>query len=116
MQNDKENINNIKIENEEKNNIDKDVNNKNIIETNESLSMDDLLKYINGTENKKKKKKKRKKKKKLEEKEYNKIIIPEEKDEVYENFKSYIISFSENLEKNQKIKPHISQAFLDKLL
>ena len=116
LQNDKENINNIKIENEEKNDSDKDINNINIIEKNESLSMDDLLKYINGTENKKKKKKKRKKKKKLEEKEYNKIIIPEEKDEIYENFKSYIISFSENLEKNQKIKPHISQAFLDKLL
>ena len=115
INNEVEKNNKINIEKEVNNNSNKDINNNYIIEKNEALTMDDLIKYINGTENKKKKKKKRKKKKKLVENEKNQIIIPEEKDEVYENFKSYIICFSENLDKNQKIKPHISQAFLDKL-
>ena len=110
--------NNIKIikekENDEKNNNDKDINNKNMIEKNEALTVDDLLKYINGSEDKKKKRRKRKKKKKVEENNnYNKI--KEEKDDIIESFKSYIINFSENLEKNQKIKPNISQSFLDNL-
>ena len=110
--------NNIKIikekENDEKNNNDKDINNKNMIEKNEALTVDDLLKYINSSEDKKKKKRKRKKKKKVEENNnYNKI--KEEKDDIIESFKSYIINFSENLEKNQKIKPNISQSFLDNL-
>ena len=39
----------------------------------------------------------------------------EEKDEVIRNFKIYINDFSDNLEKTQKIKPVISQDFLDKL-
>ena len=110
--------NNIKIikekENDEKNNNDKDINNKNMIEKNEALTVDDLLKYINGSEDKKKKRRKRKKKKKVEENNnYNKI--KEEKDDIIESFKSYIINFSENLEKNHKIKPNISQSFLDNL-
>ena len=103
-------------ENEEKNSHVKEINNKNIIEKNEALTVDDLLKYINGSNDKKKKKRKRRKKKKIEENtniNYNKI--KEEKDDVIESFKSYIINFSENLEKNQKIKPNISQSFLDKL-
>ena len=123
INNENENIkikanNNIKIikekENDEKNNNDKDINNKNMIEKNEALTVDDLLKYINGSEDKKKKKRKRKKKKKVEENNnYNKI--KEEKDDIIESFKSYIINFSENLEKNHKIKPNISQSFLDNL-
>ena len=111
--------NNIKNKNEkennEKNNNDKEVNNENIVEKSEALTVDDLLKYINGTEDKKKRKRKRKKKKKVEDNKNFNYKIKEEKDDVIENFKSYIINFSENLEKNQKIKPNISQSFLDKL-
>ena len=81
---------------------------------NENMTVEDLIKFINGTESKKKKKKKRKKKKKEQ-----KINIDnseyEEKDEVIKNFKIYITNFSENLEKTDKIKPIISQEFLDKL-
>ena len=97
-----------------------DINNKIkiLIEKNESLTVEDLLKYINGNDNKKKKKKKRRKKKKIEEnKNINNINIQiEEKDGVVENFKSYIIDSYENIDKNQKIKPNLSQAFLDKLI
>jgi predicted N-acyltransferase len=97
-----------------------DINNKIkiLIEKNESLTVEDLLKYINGNDNKKKKKKKRRKKKKTEEnKNINNIDIQiEEKDGVVENFKSYIIDSYENTDKNQKIKPNLSQAFLDKLI
>ena len=81
---------------------------------NENMTVEDLIKFINGTESKKKKKKKRKKKKKEQ-----KINIDnseyEEKDEVIKNFKIYITNFSENLGKTDKIKPIISQEFLDKL-
>jgi len=112
--NEKNNINKIKKENDEKNNSDKDVNDKSIMERNEYLTVDDLLKYINGSDDKKKKKKKRKKKKKVEENK-NDNKKTEEKDDIIESFKSYIINFSANLEKNQKIKPNISQSFLDKL-
>ena len=110
--NEKIQINKIRKEKYIKNCSDEDVNNNNIIEKNDSLTVEDLLKYINDSDNKKKKKKKRKKKKKLEEK--NKDDF-EEKDDLIESFKSYIINISENLEKHQKIKPNISQAFLDKL-
>jgi len=119
-ENHNENINKINIEKEEKNNQDMDINNKIkiLIEKNESLTVEDLLKYINGNDNKKKKKKKRRKKKKIEEnKNINNINIQiEEKDGVVENFKSYIIDSYENIDKNQKIKPNLSQAFLDKLI
>ena len=111
--NEKIHINNIIKEKDKKNNSDEDVNQNNIKERSEYLTVEDLLKYINGSEVKKKKKRKRKKKKKIEEKNNNKNF--EEKDEIIESFKSYIINFSENLEKNQKIKPNISQSFLDKL-
>ena len=118
IQRENEEINNNEKINKEnkKENEEKNSNDKNIIEKNEALTVDDLLKYINGSDDKKKKKRKRRKKKKVEENtntNYNKI--KEEKDDVIESFKSYIINFSENLEKNQKIKPNISQSFLDKL-
>ena len=62
----------------------------------------------------KKKKKKRKKKAKVEqinkEDKDNNII-----DDVFENFKSNLIHFSDNLEKVKKIKPKISEAFIEKL-
>ena len=118
IQRENEEINNNEKINKEnkKESEEKNSNDKNIIEKNEALTVDDLLKYINGSDDKKKKKRKRRKKKKVEDNtnmNYNKI--KEEKDDVIESFKSYIINFSENLEKNQKIKPNISQSFLDKL-
>ena len=92
---------------------------ENII-NNENITVEELIKYINGSENKKKKKKKRKKKKKTSINNINNINNTdnseyEEKDEVIKSFKLYITNFSENLEKTQKIKPIISQEFLDKL-
>ena len=76
--------------------------------------MEDLIKYINGNNNKKKKKKKRKKKKKIkvEEEKDNKII---EKDIVFENFKLNLINYTNNLRKVKKVKPKISNDFLEKL-
>ena len=80
------------------------------------VSLEELVKYINSSDNKKKKKKKRKKKKKVEEhKDNNTDKEIEEKDDVILNFKSYIINYSDNLEIIEKIKPKISKSFLDKL-
>ena len=123
--NEKKNINSI-IEEKNKNkssnnNInDNDKNAKNNFENKveKYSNIEDLVKYINGNENKKKRKKKKKKKTKVnqmkkaeEEKENNKI----EKDEVFENFKSNLIKFSDSLVKVKKIKPKISEAFIEKL-
>ena len=77
-----------------------------------------MVNYINGNDNKKKRKKKRKKKtkvsqKKVDEEEKEDNII--EKDEIFENFKLSLINFTANLEKVKKIKPKISEAFLEKL-
>ena len=62
----------------------------------------------------KKEKRKGKKKAKVEqinnEDKDNNII-----DDVFENFKSNLIHFSDNLEKVKKIKPKISEAFIEKL-
>ena len=106
--------------NNNNNNNTNDKNSKNNIENKAEKysNIEDLVKYINGNDNKKKRKKKRKKKTKVsqqkvneEEKEENII----EKDEVFENFKSSLINFTANLEKVKKIKPKISEAFLEKL-
>ena len=117
---------NIKENNEENNKEEIEENNKieENIKNNEPITVEDLIKFINGNENKKKKKKKRRKKKKVTKNDNNEndnIINDnnnsdfEEKDEVIRNFKIYINDFSDNLEKTQKIKPVISQDFLDKL-
>ena len=103
--------------NNSKNNIDsKNKDKKNNQEKPENYSdLEELMEYINGSDNKKKKKKKRKKKSKVKnnnEKTENIII---EKDIVFENFKSNLISFSNNLKKFKKIKPNISDAFIAKL-
>ena len=109
-----EKINNKIIkENEEKKNSDNENEEK-------PVSLEELVKYINSSDNKKKKKKKRKKKKKVEEHKDNNTDNNtdkeiEEKDDVIINFKSYIINYSDNLEIIEKIKPKISKSFLDKL-
>ena len=106
--------NNIKNSND--NNVKVDKSNENKIENYSNI--EDLINYINGSDNKKKRKKKRKKKaktakEKIKEEEKENVFI--EKDDVYENFKSNIINFTDNLEKVKKIKPKISEAFLEQL-
>ena len=83
-------------------------------DTQNYLNLEDLIKYINGNNNKKKRRKKRRKKKKIkvEEEKDNKII---EKDIVFENFKSNLINYTNNLQKVKKVKPKISKDFLEKL-
>lgn len=112
----KENNNNNSINEEisqKKNNDNKIKNDKNITENKiENYSnIEDLVKYINGSDNKKKRKKKKKKKAKVNKEK----IIEEEKDDVYENFKTNLINYTKNLEKGKKVKPKISDAFLEKL-
>ena len=106
-------------ENGNKNNNDNNINNNNHENKIENYSnIEDLVNYINGSDIKKKKKKKRKKKTKvaqvklMEEKKDNNSF---EKDDVFENFKTNIINFTNNLEKVKKVKPKISDAFLERL-
>ena len=113
-----DNKQNVNLENISKNNSDNNinVNKKSVEEKPQNLNLVDLMIYINGGDNKKKKKKKRKKKAKVKiEKEEKKEDIEIEKDIVFENFKSNLIKFSENLKNFKKIKPKISDAFLEKL-
>ncbi len=109
----------IKKNNKENNNI----KNSNENKIDNYSNIEDLIKYINGTDKKKKRKKRRRKKAKVnknkikeeEEKEKEMENNALEKDDVYENFKINIINFTKNLEKIKKIKPVISEAFLEKL-
>ena len=81
-------------------------------------NIEDLVNYINGSDNKKKRKKKRKKKTKV-----SKAIIVEEakdninneRDDVYESFKADLINYTNNLKKVKKIIPKITDAFIEKL-
>jgi len=82
------------------------------------LNIEDLVAYINGNNNKKKRKKKHKKKAKVSKAtivEGDKDNINDEKDEVYEKFKTDLTNYTINLKKIKKIKPKISDAFLEKL-
>ena len=102
------NENIIKNSNDNNKNIINNVNNdkNNIDNKAEKYSnIEDLVNYINGSDKKKKKKKKRKKK--------TKVII--EEDDVFESFKMNLIKFSDSLQNVKKIKPKISDAFLEKL-
>lgn len=81
-------------------------------------NIEDLVNYINGSDNKKKRKKKRKKKAKVSKvtiEEEDKDNINNEKDDVYENFKKDITNYTNNLKKVKKIIPKISDAFIEKL-
>ncbi len=104
------------LENISKNNNDKINKNNNEEKPKNFSDIEDLVEYINGNDNKKKRKKKRKKKTKVkiveEEKKEN---IEIEKDVVFENFKTNLIDFTENMKNFKKIKPKISEAFLEKL-
>ena len=82
------------------------------------LNIEDLVAYINGNNNKKKRKKKHKKKAKVSKAtivEGDKDNINDEKDDVYEKFKTDLTNYTNNLKKIKKIKPKISDAFLEKL-
>lgn len=82
------------------------------------LNIEDLVAYINGNNNKKKRKKKHKKKAKLSKAtivEEDKDKKNDEKDDVYENFKTDLTNYTNNLKKVKKIKPKISDAFIEKL-
>ena len=82
------------------------------------LNIEDLVAYINGNNNKKKRKKKHKKKAKVSKAtivEEVKDNINDEKDDVYEKFKTDLTNYTNNLKKVKKIKPKISDAFLEKL-
>ena len=116
---------NIKNENIKEKNIinnnESDQNNSKNIEKNKKnySNLEELMEYINGNDNKKKKKKRRKKKSKVANKNHKIEKIENvgiERDIVFENFKSNLINFSDNLNKEiKKIKPIISDAFIEKL-
>ena len=110
------NSNNENNKDTSKNNNDKQLNKKNNEEKTQHFSdLEDLVEYINGNNNKKKRKKKRKKKSKAKIVEEEEKDMETEKDVVYENFKLNLISFSESLKNFKKIKPKISESFLEKL-
>ena len=111
---------NIKEKNIINNNESEQNNSKNIEENKQNYSnIEELMEYINGNDNKKKKKKRRKKKSKVANKNHKIEKIENvgiERDIVFENFKSNLINFSDNLNKEiKKIKPIISDAFIEKL-
>lgn len=81
---------------------------------NSYTNIEDLVKYINGNDNKKKNKKKRKKRRKN--KKVEKVaIVEKEVDQVFEDFKANLKYFSDNLINCKKIIPNLSPAFLEKL-
>ena len=101
-------------------NSNKNKKNSNIIENKVEhySNIEDLVNYINGSDNKKKRKKKRKKKakvSKVELVEEDKDNINNERDDVYENFKTDLTNYTNNLKKVKKIIPKISDAFIEKL-
>ena len=111
---------NIKEKNIINNNESEQNNSKNIEKNKKNYSnLEELMEYINGNDNKKKKKKRRKKKSKVANKNHKIEKIENvgiERDIVFENFKSNLINFSDNLNKEiKKIKPIISDAFIEKL-
>ena len=95
--------------------------NENKIDNNFS-NIEDLVNYINGSDNKKKKKRKKKKKQKvqkvnnIEERKDNDIENNiNEIDDVFENFKLNLINFTDKMRNVKKIKPIISEEFLEKI-
>ena len=90
-------------------------NEKNI----DKLNIDELVEYINSKEDVKTKKKKKKKKKNKDNKKENDKIKTEswedENDEVVEEFQEYITKHSINNGEIKKIKPCISQEWINSL-
>ena len=121
-----ENNDNNNIESNEDNNnnskknknikVDNNIDNSNLIQ---NLNIDDLVNYINETDNKDiKKKKKKKKKGKKQEKNIIKEDIENnyvEEDLVFLNFKRSLEEFTKNALYTKKIKPKYSEEFLKRL-
>lgn len=118
----KENINindnhkdNNKSKNKGKNNSKKNENNLENNNLIQNLNLDDLVNYINESDNKEKKKKKKKKKGKKKqnlEKEESKYV---EEDLVILDYKKSLEEYSNNIIQTKKIKPNYSKEFLKKL-
>ena len=122
---DKENINNNNDDNYKNNkkskNKGKNKNKKNEINSEknnliQNLNIDDLVNYINESDNKEKKKKKKKKKgkkkqKDLEKEESNYV----EEDLVIIDYKKSLEEYTNNIIQTKKIKPKYSEEFLKKL-
>jgi len=128
---DKENINNYnnnnknndenykdnkKVKNKGKNKSKKKENNSENNNLIQNLNLDDLVNYINESDNKEKKKKKKKKKGKKKqknmEKEESKYV---EEDLIILDYKKSLEEYSNNIIKTKKIKPKYSEEFLKKL-
>ena len=118
----KENINindnhkdNNKSKNKGKNNSKKNENNLENNNLIQNLNLDDLVNYINESDNKEKKKKKKKKKGKKKqnlEKEESKYV---EEDLVILDYKKSLEEYSNNIIQTKKIKPNYSKEFLKRL-
>ena len=124
---DKENINsnnnnddnckdNKKSKNKRKNKNKKNENNSENNNLIQNLNLDDLVNYINESDNKEKKKKKKKKKgkkkqKDLEKEESNYV----EEDLIILDYKKSLEEYSNNIIHTKKIKPKYSEEFLKKL-
>ena len=106
---------NIREENKIVNKCNEEKNKEEEIKNIENYDNDELINYINENSDTKKRKKKKRKKKtkdKLEEKE---IKIIEEDDVIISNFKQNLIKSSDEFINMQKIKPNISDAFIERL-
>ena len=122
---DKENINNNnnekyknnkKSKNKRKNKNKKNENNSENNNLIQNLNLDDLVNYINESDNKEKKKKKKKKKgkkkqKNLEKEESNYV----EEDLIILDYKKSLEEYSNNIIHTKKVKPKYSEEFLKKL-
>ena len=106
---------NIREENKIVNKCNEEKNKEEEIKNIENYDNDELINYINENSDTKKRKKKKRKKKtkdKLEEKE---IKIIEDDDVIISNFKQNLIKSSDEFINMQKIKPNISDAFIERL-
>ena len=106
---------NIREENKIVNKCNEEKNKEEEIKNIENYDNDELINYINENSDTKKRKKKKRKKKtkdKLEEKE---IKVIEDDDVIISNFKQNLIKSSDEFINMQKIKPNISDAFIERL-
>ena len=113
-----ENVNNINekkivtISNEEE---EKKEEEKEEIKNIENYDNDELMNYINEETDKKKRKKKKRRKKTKEKLEEKDIKANEDDDIIIRNFKKNLTEYSKNFLNIRKIKPKISDAFIESL-
>ena len=114
--NDEKYKNNKKSKNKRKNKNKKNENNSENNNLIQNLNLDDLVNYINESDNKEKKKKKKKKKgkknqKNLEKEESNYV----EEDLIILDYKKSLEEYTNNIIHTKKVKPKYSEEFLKKL-